>query len=110
MRWSLAAPFPNANIVLNHFGALVKTTRNGLGAACLATIQYRGSIMSRILNIVVSRYFAFALAGAIFATTGALPSPSRSKSLASTEATAQSEQSKTNSQATTTNASTKGSE
>jgi hypothetical protein len=60
--------------------------------------------MSKILNLVVSRYVAIALAGAVFAATGAQAGPSRSLSLASTEPTPQAEQPTTNPQATATNA------
>lgn len=61
--------------------------------------------MSNILNLVVSRYFAIALAGAIFAATGAQAGPSRNLSVASTEPTPQAGQPATP-QATTSNPST----
>ena len=55
--------------------------------------------MSKILNLIISRYFAIALAGALFAATGAQAGPSRSLSLASTEPTPQTEQPATTPQA-----------
>jgi hypothetical protein len=48
--------------------------------------------MSKILNLVVSRYFAIALAGAIFVATNAQASPSRSLSLASADPSSQAQQ------------------
>ena len=47
--------------------------------------------MSKIFSAVASHYFAIALAGAIFAATGAQAGPSRSLSLASADATPQAE-------------------
>jgi hypothetical protein len=43
--------------------------------------------MSKIFSAVASHYFAIALAGAVFAATGAQAGPSRSLSLASADAT-----------------------
>jgi cytoskeletal protein RodZ len=68
--------------------------------------QQGSSIMSKILNLVISRYFAIALAGALFAATAAQAGPSRSLSLASTEPTPQTEQPATTPQASTTPAPT----
>jgi hypothetical protein len=48
--------------------------------------------MSKIFSAVASHYFAIALAGAIFAATGAQAGPSRGLSLASADATPQAEQ------------------
>jgi hypothetical protein len=48
--------------------------------------------MSKIFNLFVSRYFAIALAGAIFAATGAQAGPSRNLSLASVDPSPQAEQ------------------
>jgi hypothetical protein len=62
--------------------------------------------MSRIFSTIASHYFAVALAGAVFAATGAAADPSRSLSLASTDATPQAEQPTTTPQAPTTNAPT----
>jgi hypothetical protein len=45
--------------------------------------------MSKIFNLFVSRYFAIALAGAIFAATGAQAGPSRNLSLALADPTAE---------------------
>lgn len=60
--------------------------------------------MSRIFSTIASHYFAIALAGAIFAATGAQAGPSRGLSLASTEPTPQVEQPTTTPQASTTKA------
>jgi outer membrane biosynthesis protein TonB len=48
--------------------------------------------MSKIFSAVALHYFAIAVAGAIFAATGAQASPSRSLSLASADATPQAAQ------------------
>jgi hypothetical protein len=48
--------------------------------------------MSKLFNILVSRYFAIAFAGAVFAATGAQAGPSNTLRMASTDDTAQPEQ------------------
>jgi hypothetical protein len=65
--------------------------------------QPGSSIMSKILNLVVSRYFGMAFAGAIFMATNAQAGPSYS--LASADPSSQTEQ-PTTPLATTTNPST----
>jgi hypothetical protein len=57
-----------------------------------ALIKQRSSIMSKILNLFISRYFAIALAGAFFAATGAQAGPSRNLSLAWADPSSQTEQ------------------
>lgn len=48
--------------------------------------------MSKLFNILASRYFAIALAGAVFAATGAQAGPSNTLRMASTDETPQPEQ------------------
>ena len=57
--------------------------------------------MSKIFNLVISRYFAFALAGALFAATGAQAGPSRGLTMASKEPTPPTEQPAISPQAST---------
>jgi hypothetical protein len=58
--------------------------------------------MSKILNLIVLRYFAIALAGAVFVATSAQAGPSRSLSLASANSNPQAEQPATTTPETTT--------